>query len=180
MTQKIAFLDRDGTINIDYGYVTQPAKVKLIENAALAISELRSKGFKVVIVTNQSAISRGMASRQEVELTNQEVLKQLSLEDANAIVDQVLYSPAKPEDNDDTRKPKIGMLRGIDYDKSESLMVGDKMSDVEFGINAGLKKENCFLLSLSKEKQEYQFCAKDLLHVVEIISSRVSSRNLSK
>lgn len=176
MTQKVAFLDRDGTINIDFGYVTEPSKIQLIENAAFAISELRENGFKVIIVTNQSAISRGMATIDDVNLTNQELIKQLKSENSNAIVDQILLSPAKPGDNDDTRKPQIGMLKDLesDYDRASSLMVGDKMSDVEFGINAGLKEENCFLLCPKETdaSEKYKHSAHDLSHVVRIILSR--------
>ena len=173
MTHKVAFLDRDGTINVDFGYVTQPEKIKLIENATNAILELRKNNFKVIIVTNQSAISRGMATLEEVNLTNQELLKQLKSEDENAIIDQILLSPAKPGDNDNTRKPKTGMLKDLeyDYDKSSSLMVGDKISDIEFGINAGLKKENCFLIG-PKNEENLKYYAQDLFQAVKIILSR--------
>ncbi len=176
MANKVAFLDRDGTINIDYGYVTTPSKISLIDRAAQAIVELRQNDFKVVIVTNQSAISRGMASIEDVNLTNQELLKQLGQEDSNAIIDQILLSPGKPGDKDDTRKPEIGMLRELnfEYDKQSSCMVGDKLSDVEFGINAGLKKENCILLAEENKDSEdsYEHCAKDLFSAVNIVLSR--------
>ncbi len=176
MTHKLAFLDRDGTINIDFGYVTEPSKIKLIKNVADAISELRKNSFRIIIVTNQSAISRGMASIEDVNLTNQELLKQLESENSNAKIDQILLSPAKPGDNDDTRKPQTGMLKDLecDYDRSNSIMVGDKISDVEFGINAGLKKENCFLINSEKEesKEESQNSVQDLSEVVKIILSR--------
>ena len=175
MTHKLAFLDRDGTINIDFGYVTEPSKIKLIKNVADAISELRKNSFRVIIVTNQSAISRGMATIDDVNLTNQELVKQLKSENINAIIDQILLSPAKPGDNDDTRKPLTGMLKDLecDYDRSSSIMVGDKISDVEFGINAGLKKENCFLINpQKKEDKKSQNSVQDLSEVVNIILSR--------
>jgi histidinol-phosphate phosphatase family protein len=149
----IVFLDRDGTINVDFGYVKNPAEVTLLPGVASALSQLRTAGFSLVVVTNQSAIGRGIASVQDVEATNVEVGRQLASEDARAVIDHWLYCPHAPEDACDCRKPKIGLLRSLrgGYKAGSCWMVGDKWSDIQFGINAGLPPEHCVLLTTTAE-----------------------------
>lgn len=146
----VVFLDRDGTINVDSGYVTAPERVELISGVADAIAEIKFAGFFVVVVSNQSAVGRGMAEVSDIELTNQEVARQLSEKNSRAVLDQVLYSTVAPENSDQTRKPGVGMLKelrpDLAYDPKKSWMVGDKIVDIQFGINAGLPVENCILV----------------------------------
>lgn len=156
MASRIVFLDRDGTINIDHGYVTNPDKVDLIPGVAEAISLLKKSDFTVVIVSNQSAIGRGYASREDVDATNEEIRKKLLAEDPAAIIDLIVYSPDHPDQSTDTRKPGIGMLREVsihyDIDLENSWVVGDKQSDVKFGLNAGLDDDHCLLVLSGEEK----------------------------
>jgi len=159
----LVLLDRDGTINIDSGYVCKVEDVALIPGAAKAIGDLKRASFSVVIVTNQSAIGRGMATAPQVEACNEQLQKLLLEQDSDASIDQVLYSPAHPEEDSDCRKPKTGMLLKLKAElrnmvSSESVaknvwMIGDKSSDIKFGVNAGLSKDKC-LLVLTGEGQK--------------------------
>lgn len=148
----LILLDRDGTINIDSGYVCKIEDVKLISGAAKAIGDFKRASYSVVIVTNQSAIGRGMATAEDVEACNEQLQKLLLEEDSDASIDQVVYCPAHPDEPSDCRKPNTGMISMLRAELQALIsgddvwMLGDKRSDIEFGINAGLKKENCILV----------------------------------
>lgn len=175
MEESIVFLDRDGTINIDHGYVTSPSRVELLPGVADAIANIKKSGFKVVVITNQSAVGRGMASVEDVLATNDEVQKQLLAHNPGALIDQILFSTTTPADNEDTRKPKTGLIKNLKYNALTSWVIGDKDIDVQFGINAGLPEENCILVLTGEgEKNKNRLpakarIAKDLLEACSFI-----------
>ena len=146
------FLDRDGTINVDTGYVCRPDDLHLIVGVAAAIGDLKRSGFDVIVVTNQSAIARGFATEDQVRQTNSRMEQLLSAADPDAQLNEILYCPHNPEDGCRCRKPLTGMFdqlpaeRRGGIDLARSFMVGDKWSDLEFGIGLGIKPANCFLV----------------------------------
>src|SRR5262249_22816642 len=141
------FLDRDGTINTEVEFLTRPDELQLIPRSADAIREANDLGFKVIIITNQSGIARGLLtehtpSQIHLELTN-------LLLSQNARVDGMYYCPHHPDfgteqyrKDCDCRKPKPGLIlraaREHDIDLSRSYSIGDRLSDVLAGKNAGL------------------------------------------
>lgn len=133
------FLDRDDTLIHDIPYLGEPAKVSLVPGASDAVRRLGAAGFLIVMVSNQSGIARGLISHEQVRAVNAEVLRQLS----PAKIDAVYYSPDGPDGPSETRKPAPGLLllaaREHNIDLARSYMVGDKVSDVECGHNAGCK-----------------------------------------
>lgn len=150
------FLDRDGTINLDIGYLVDPEKLELLPGAAEAIGKLRRAGFTLVIVSNQSAIRRGMGSAADVDAVNVRLMSLLQREDPDAIIELVFYCPHGAEDGCRCRKPLTGMVELL-HDPvtpgqleariaQNSWMVGDKRLDVEFGVNLGLPPSHCFQL----------------------------------
>ncbi len=147
---RVVFLDRDGTINVDSGYVYRPDELVLLPGAAKAVADFKRAGLKVVIVSNQSAIGRGMCEEVDVLRTNERLQALLLEQDADAALDAVFYSPHHPDDPASTRKPGLGMLPAIkqqfDFDPAYCWMLGDKQSDVEFGLNLGLPDNHCILL----------------------------------
>ena len=182
------FLDRDGTINEDYGYVTSPDKVTLIPDAANAIAKFKELGATVIIVSNQSAISRGMATEYDVEITNQELIKQLLNENPNALIDLILWSPDGPDDLSSTRKPEIGMFlhakKELMINPENCWIIGDKISDIEFGINAGFPENQCLLVLTGQgeenkiklfKKYPSTICFKNLLQASMYISKSITS-----
>ncbi len=149
--KKIVFLDRDGTLNVDHGYICKPEQMELLPGVQRAVTQLRHAGFATVVVTNQSAIGRGMCKLEDVERCNQRLLELLG---ADAAPDLILLCPHAPIDGCACRKPGIQLLstpqfqaQFPDFDLKLSWMVGDKPVDVEFGINAGLPREHCLLLT---------------------------------
>lgn len=142
------FLDRDGTINVDSGYVTSPERLELIPGASEAMGSLARAGFRLVIVSNQSAIGRGRATVEEVDATNQQLIALLAAEDPDAWPDLILYCPHAPSESCECRKPGIGLVKsaGLEFDPTRSWMFGDKLSDIRFGVNLGLPLAQCLLV----------------------------------
>lgn len=143
---KAVFLDRDGTVNEEVGYLRNLADLRLIPGAGAAIKRLNDSGLKVVLVTNQSGIARGYFS----ESLLQEIHTRLEqmLHEEGARLDAIYYCPHHPSAGNshytkecDCRKPGTGLIdkaaRDLDIDVKQSYVVGDKWSDVELGQRAG-------------------------------------------
>lgn len=144
---KAVFLDRDGTINKDCGYIATPADFELYPFAAKSINRLHELGYLVFVVTNQSGIARGFYTEQDLKEIHQKMLRLLAEE--NACIDEIFFSPfheeghVKPFDVwHEDRKPGLGMLKKalVKYPISikQSFMIGDRYSDIGFGKKANL------------------------------------------
>jgi D-glycero-D-manno-heptose 1,7-bisphosphate phosphatase len=139
------FLDRDGTIIEYVHYLADPARVRLLPEAAGALRRMKDAGYALVVITNQSAIGRGMITVEQYEAVDAEVRRQFLEE--GVTFDGVYYCPVVPDVEDPTvvthldRKPGPGMLLraslDLGLDTSRSWMVGDMISDVLAGQNAG-------------------------------------------
>jgi D-glycero-D-manno-heptose 1,7-bisphosphate phosphatase len=159
---KVVFLDRDGTINIDSGYVRRVEDVILLPRAAQAIGDIKRAGYSIVVVTNQSAIGRGMCTHERVRECNERLRELLLEEDRDATLDHVLYCPAHPDEGAECRKPNTGMLKMLpkdfNVDFGASWMLGDRKSDIDFGTNSGIPAEHCLLVRTGggeKTEQEH-------------------------
>ena len=138
---KTAFLDRDGTIMRDEGYLANPDGVRLLPGAVEALCELRDAGYQLIVVTNQSGIGRGMFGLEEMTRVNERLESLFA--DHGVVFEDILFCPHTPEENCDCRKPSPKLLLDAaakyDIDLSLSAMVGDKPSDPETGIAAGCR-----------------------------------------
>jgi D-glycero-D-manno-heptose 1,7-bisphosphate phosphatase len=145
--RRAAFLDRDGTLIELVHHLTDPAKVRLLPGAGAAVRELRAHGLACVLVTNQSAIGRGLLTTERLYEVHAELLRQLAEERTE--LDGFYFCPIEPKVKDPTviehpdRKPGPGMLlraaRDLELDLASSFMIGDTVSDVLAGHNAGCK-----------------------------------------
>jgi D-glycero-D-manno-heptose 1,7-bisphosphate phosphatase len=137
--RKAVFLDRDGTLIRDVGHCSDPAQVEPLEGVVELLPRLKSAGFALVIVTNQSGIGRGYF--QESDFWN--VQKELSRKIGSELIDATYFCPDLPESGSERRKPRPGMIleaaADLGLDLKQSYMVGDKVSDVRAGILAGVK-----------------------------------------
>jgi D-glycero-D-manno-heptose 1,7-bisphosphate phosphatase len=142
------FFDRDGTINVEVGYLRDLEHLVLMPGAGAAIRRLNEAGLKVVLVTNQSGIARGYFTEDFVRETHELLERKLQTEGAR--LDGIYYCPHHPQSGNtpytrecDCRKPATGMIdraaRELDIDIRRSFVVGDKWSDVELGQRAGAK-----------------------------------------
>jgi D-glycero-D-manno-heptose 1,7-bisphosphate phosphatase len=138
------FLDRDGTIIEEVHYLSDPGRVRLLPRTAEALRRLHAAGFARVVVTNQSAIGRGMISEERLHQIHHEMNRQLAAE--GTAVDVIYFCPEVPAGDDRSviehgdRKPGPGMLiraaEELGLDLGASWMVGDMLSDILAGINA--------------------------------------------
>lgn len=142
------FVDRDGTLTRDHGYVADPAQVELIGEMLPALRQATRLDLPIVIVTNQSGIARGYFDWAAFEAVNAELIAQLDRQGCHvtATLACAYYPSADPALNvadHPLRKPSPGMLLKaaelLDLELSASLMVGDKSSDLEAGARAGLR-----------------------------------------
>lgn len=136
------FIDRDGTINVDKDYLSDPDQLELIDNSPEAIEIANQLGLKVIVISNQSGVARGIMTAAQVDAVNARLVEMLSRR--GATVDAIYYCPHYPNSGGvqcTCRKPDIGMLlrakEAFDLDLTESFVVGDKWSDVKCGENAG-------------------------------------------
>ena len=133
------FIDRDGTIMQDADYCSDPQQVKIFPRVAEALRRLKSKGFKVIIVTNQSGIGRGFFTVEQYRAVEAEVLRQLG----DGLIDATYFCPDVPGQHSSCRKPAPGMIveatREHQIDLARSFLIGDKEIDAECGRNAGLR-----------------------------------------
>lgn len=178
-SNQAVFLDRDGTLSIDKGYTTKPEELFIFPGAGLAVARLKRAGFHTVIVTNQSAIGRGMCERSAVEACNAECLRQLQAEDPDAKIDAVCLCPHAPEANCECRKPKPGMIAQLKMKIAfeHSWVVGDKCLDLEFGLNAGLPIEHCLLIQTGEGQEQSQLARERWGEKVKICENMESAAN---
>src|SRR5512143_1889497 len=143
---RAAFLDRDGTVIEEVGYLSDLTQLRLIHGAAAAIKRMNEAGLKVVLVTNQSGVARGYFTEAFVNETHDLLRKMLQSEGAR--LDGIYYCPHHPTTGRspymaacDCRKPGTGMIelaaRELDIDIKASFVVGDKWADIELGQRAG-------------------------------------------
>ncbi len=145
---KVVFLDRDGTINVEVDYLHKKEDFKFEENADKAIKIINDLGYKVIVVTNQSGIARGYYTENDLKTLH--VYLDEELKKIGAKVDAYYYCPHHPNAKLDEykidcecRKPEIGMFmeaaKDFSIDFSNSIIVGDKISDLEAGVRLGMK-----------------------------------------
>ena len=146
MNRSGIFLDRDGTINEEVDFLTNPLDLRLIPGAADAIREANESGFKVFIITNQSGIARGLLTEERLGEIHAALVSKLA--GHRAKIDAIYYCPHHPDFGQppyrsecDCRKPKTGMIdqavRAFGIDVRKSFVIGDRMIDVQTGNNAG-------------------------------------------
>jgi D-glycero-D-manno-heptose 1,7-bisphosphate phosphatase len=136
---RAVFLDRDGTIMHDADYCSDPKQVHVFEGAPEALRRLKRKGYKLIIITNQSGIGRGFFTLEQYRAVETEVLRQLG----PGLIDANYFCPDTPEQPSKCRKPAPGMIleaaRDHHVDLARSFFVGDKEIDAECGRNAGVR-----------------------------------------
>src|SRR6266704_3686496 len=133
------FVDRDGTIMENIDYCSDPKDVKIFPAVPEALRRLKSKGFKLIVITNQSGIGRGLFTIEQYRAVEAEVLRQLG----DGLIDATYFCPDVPGQHSSCRKPAPGMIvqatREHQIDLARSFLIGDKEIDAECGRNAGVR-----------------------------------------
>ncbi len=140
MKAKALFLDRDGVINIDYGYVYQIEKFEFTEGIFELLRLFLKEGYLLFIVTNQSGIGRGYYCEEDFQRLTTWMLEVFTKEDIQ--ICSVEHCNHAPEEACGCRKPQIGMIKNIlskhEIDLENSWLIGDKQSDIDLAINANI------------------------------------------
>jgi D-glycero-D-manno-heptose 1,7-bisphosphate phosphatase len=147
MKRKALFLDRDGVVNIDHGYVHEPRDCVFVDSIFDVVRSANHAGYAVVLITNQAGIGRGYFSLDQFQAFTRWMLSEFDQRQAR--IDQVYFCPHHPQFGlgeyllaCNCRKPQPGMLLqardDLDLDMEASLMIGDKQSDLEAAARAGV------------------------------------------
>ena len=148
MSSKAIFLDRDDTLIEDPGYINHPDQVKLLDGVAEALAELKTMGYKLIVVTNQSGVARGIITENALNKIHDRLMQLLA--EKGVFLDRIYYCPYHPDGvipkyrkESNWRKPNPGMLLAaadqMDIDLSQSWCIGNSSRDVEAGVQAGCK-----------------------------------------
>lgn len=137
--RRAVFLDRDGTIIEDVGYLSDPSDIRFMPASASSLVSLNAAGFKLIVVSNQSGIGRGLITHEQFDRVNSEFQRQLR--DMGVRIDATYYCPHAPSDGCTCRKPLPGMIlqsaSELDVELAGSWVIGDQIRDVEAGQRAG-------------------------------------------
>ena len=139
------FLDRDGVINEreDGGYITKVEDFSFVPGSIKAIEKLSTIFGRIVIVTNQAGIGKGLMTEKQLQKVHAHMMKTIDLPDGR--IDKIYHCPDKPDSNSPNRKPETGMAMQAKADFPEiefsrSVIVGDSVSDMELGARLGMVK----------------------------------------
>ena len=175
------FLDRDGTLIELVHHLRDPADIRLIPGAADAVRRFKAAGYRIVIITNQSVVGRGMLTLEGLADVHEELVRILAREHISldgiyfCTADPAVSGPEGAEHPD--RKPNPGMLRRaareLDLDLGNSWMIGDSLSDILAGRNAGcagsILVRTGYGCEVDPEEEAVTLVADDLSHAVDLL-----------
>jgi D-glycero-D-manno-heptose 1,7-bisphosphate phosphatase len=175
MKQKTIFIDRDGTLIEEVNFLHRVEELRFFPFTDEAVKLLKINGFRIVVVTNQSGIGRGIYTENDMHLIHEQIQKDLTEK-----LDAFYFCPHLPDAGCACRKPNLGMIEqamhDFEVDLENSWMIGDKILDVELGFNAKVKsvlvKTGYGEKSVVKLERQPDIIAKNLLEaVLQIIQS---------
>ena len=133
--RQFVILDRDGTIIVERHYLSDPLQIEILPGAARGLRQLLAMGLGLVIVTNQSAVGRGLFDEAHLDLIHRRLCELLKTEGIQ--IEGIYFCPHLPDDDCSCRKPKPGLVEraasDLDFDLRSSFVIGDKPADIEMG-----------------------------------------------
>ena len=192
--KRAVFMDRDGTISEEVGYINHPSRFLIFPYAADAIRLLNESGWLAIVVTNQAGVARGYFSEEMIQAIHEQLKRDLG--NAGARLDAIYYCAHHPSVGEppyrfdcDCRKPKPGLILKaadeFDIDLAQSWMIGDRYSDIELARNAGVNSA-LVLSGYGRGEWEHQraewelqpdLVSEDLLGAVQTITEKAESKN---
>lgn len=180
---RAVFLDRDGVINVNHGYVHDIENFEFIDGIFELARAAQAGGFKLVVITNQSGIGRGYYSEHQFHQLNDWMCEEFL--NAGAPIEKVYFSPFHPiagcgayKKDDVSRKPRPGMIfqaqREINLDLRSSILIGDNASDIQAGIAAGIGSNILF-----SQKQPPELTGQPY-HIIKILREALPFINTSR
>jgi D-glycero-D-manno-heptose 1,7-bisphosphate phosphatase len=182
MKNKVVFVDRDGTINVDVHYLDDPDKFEMYPGVQRGVKKLQENGFKIIVITNQSGIARGYFTEEQLSAVHERMKQEF--QSFNVTLDGIYYCPHHPDDKCNCRKPNNGLfekaIQEHNINVKKSYMLGDKILDVGAGKKIGvgtvlipephIREE--FLSQINKFEYTPDYIADDFLDAVEWILNR--------
>ena len=167
---KVLFLDRDGVINVDHGYVYKAEDFEFIKDIFDLIRLFVDAGYLIFVLTNQSGIGRGYYTEEDLKQLTNWMKDKFRMHGIH--IEAVYYCPHAPEENCYCRKPKIGMidqaLQSYNINLSDSWMIGDKQSDIDLAKNANIGKSIAIGTTNIKNADFFLQSVKECKHFLEI------------
>ncbi|TLY22350.1 MAG: HAD family hydrolase [Nitrospirae bacterium] len=182
----VVYLDRDGTLNFDPGYLNQPEQLQLLPGVGQAVARLIRAGFMTVVLSNQSGLARGLITQDQLEAIHQR-LRELLAEDG-AWLDGIFVCPHHPDDGCTCRKPAPGLVhraqRKLDVSPDHAIVIGDKATDMELARNVGalavfVRSGNAYeeeQARMAERGVTPDYVARDLTEAVEWVLEAVKPR----
>ena len=164
------FIDRDGVINEDYGYVYKWEEFRFRSFSRKGLLTFQELGLKIIIITNQSGIARGLFSEKDYKELTASYLR--NLEKSGIFIERVYHCPHHPDFDKNKsicqcRKPQPGMIlkakKDLNLDLEKSIIIGDKISDIEAGYNSGINERYL----INKKKCTNKIVSKCFLNLFE-------------
>ncbi|MBT4123189.1 MAG: D-glycero-beta-D-manno-heptose 1,7-bisphosphate 7-phosphatase [Candidatus Ruthia sp.] len=171
MDKKVIFLDRDGVINKEVGYLHKIEDFEFIDGVFDACLDFQSSGYQIIIITNQSGIERGYYNDKDFHAVSDWMLSQFKAHDIDIL--DIFYCPHSPESNCNCRKPKPGMFNQANdkygIDMQNSWMIGDKEADIQAANSAGIS--NTVLVKSGHEIDEKNSKARFMLDSIKQVTT---------
>lgn len=174
MMVKAVFLDRDGVINEQVHYLSSPDDFRFLPRAVEALKKLSESEYKIVVISNQSGVARGLFTRETLEKITDKML--YGLEKEGVRVDGVFYCTHHPDEKCGCRKPETGLIdeasKELGIEADGSYFIGDMTTDIACGRNAGLKTILVETGNAGRDKRtdsKPDYKADDLYDAVDII-----------
>jgi D-glycero-D-manno-heptose 1,7-bisphosphate phosphatase len=168
--QKVVFIDRDGVINQEVGYLHKIKDFVFIDGVFAACKYLQNQGFKLIIITNQSGIGRGYYQNKDYQILTNWMLQKFR--DNGILISNIFHCPHAPNDNCSCRKPQTGMFEKANnlhkIDKQNSWMIGDKEDDITAANNFGIF--NTILVESGHKINKHNTQAKFILPSIKAIN----------
>ena len=183
----VVYLDRDGTLNFDPGYLNQPEQLRLLPGAGQAVARLNRAGFKTVVLSNQSGLARGLITQDQLEAIHQRLRELLAKDGAR--LDGIFVCPHHPDEGCACRKPAPGLVhhaqRELGVSPDNAIVIGDKATDVELARNVGALAVFVRSGNVPEEEQARMaerglapdYVARDLTGAVRWILAEVKARS---
>lgn len=137
--RRFVLIDRDGTLNVEKDYLSDPAKLELTTGAGAALARLQQNGYGLVVLTNQSGIARGYFSLAQLDAIHARLRSLLA--NSGIQLDGIYLCPHGPDEDCPCRKPRSGMVdqavKDLGFDPRQAFMIGDKLADLQLGRAVG-------------------------------------------
>ncbi len=181
LQRRFVVLDRDGTINVEKEYLSDPDQLVLLPGAAAGLRAFQEMGLGLVVVTNQAGIGRGYFSLERLGQIHQRLAEILAAEGVR--LDGIYFCPHHPQDGCACRKPRPGLIMQAaqenHFELSEAFVIGDKLIDVELGRRVGaltfLVRTGYGAQTASQEASIWDYLVDDLLGAAVIIKRLLAS-----